>query len=69
VPNIKNDTVAFWDRPLVDRVCLHDFEKIIASPASIGNTLQQSTTNRGIILSGEHSGLLVYCLREIEKEL
>jgi hypothetical protein len=63
MPDVKEDAVTLWNRPFVDGVRTYYAEECVTSAASIGDPLQQLTTDCDLYLSSEHwaSCLLIGC--------
>src|SRR6202142_1217404 len=60
VPNIKNNPMAFWNRPIIEGRDAEQAEEFVASLACIGHALHEPGCGSGFILGGKHSSLLIW---------
>src|SRR4030081_1206544 len=63
MPEIKDDAVAFRNRPLIERDLAHQIEKRIASPTSIRPSLKKLIVNCDSSLCTKHAGLPIWTRR------
>jgi hypothetical protein len=54
VPKIKNDSMSFWNRPLVQGIGTDNVENLIRSNSSLGHPLKQLVRDFDLFLRDEH---------------
>jgi hypothetical protein len=61
VPQVKNNAVAVWDRPFVERIAAHDAEQTIRFSARFRKSLQKFAGGGNGVLGGLHDVPPAYC--------